>query len=63
MGLLEHLAVFSTEFVAEKGSLRQLLSTRNAYEWTEDHKRFFEALKTALYHPSYWSILIPIAKP
>lgn len=63
MGLVEHLAVFSIEFVAAKGSLHQLLSTRNAYEWTEDHERSFEALKTALYHPSYWSISIPIAKP
>jgi hypothetical protein len=51
-GLVEQLAGFSTEFVVAKGPLCPILSTRNAYEWTEDHERSFEAAKTALLLPT-----------
>ena len=48
MGLVEQLAGFST---AEALSLRPLLSSRNAYIWTSDHDRAFEAVKAALLSP------------
>jgi hypothetical protein len=49
--LVEQLSDFSTEVAAAKGPFRPLLSTRNAYEWTEDQERSFEVVKTALLSP------------
>lgn len=46
MGLVEQLAGFSSEVAAAK--LRPLLSTRNPYVWTLDHKQAFDAVNLAL---------------
>ena len=51
MGLVEQLAGFSTAVAEAKGPLRPLLSSRNAYIWTSDHDRAFEAVKAALISP------------
>jgi hypothetical protein len=56
---VEQLACFLTEVAAATGPILPLLSTPNAYEWTEDHEHSFEAVKKALSSPLYWSIFIP----
>jgi hypothetical protein len=48
MGLVEQLAGFSTEVAAARAAL---LSTRNPFVWTPDHKKAFDNVKLALVSP------------
>lgn len=62
MGLVEQMTGFSTEVAAAKGPLRPLLSTRNAFNWTEDHDSAFTAVKAALTAPPILSNFDPDLK-
>ena len=51
LGLVEQLAGYSKEVSGAMAPLRPLLSPKNAFIWTSDHDRAFQATKAALASP------------